>query len=331
MKVKAFLFSALAVVSLAVCCSCAPVEKTYDAADYFLNVNYTSDFRILQLSDIHLGAKDAQDRQFAYLDLVITDSDCDYIIVTGDLFTFADKATAQRLFTFLDSYGVPWSITFGNHDEQCYFSIDWLTDYLNNFHSNCVFKDIQDDDVYGNANFFVNLNKGDEVFEQLVIMDSNRYLYGEYIGYDYIKQNQIDWYERMVVYSTLVNGEVVPSMLFCHIPLPETKDAWKAAKAGTDGAKILIGEGREGIASPKVNSGFYSKIKELGSTRAMFFGHDHRNSFVVQYDDMLFGFGVTSTDRVYGDPDLMGGRVIVLHDDHSLTFEDVLHTYDEVM
>ena len=330
MKLKAIVACAIAACALALCCSCTNDTHEYAAEDYFLDVDYTSNFRILQLSDIHLGAKDAQNEHFAYMDNVITKSKCNMIVATGDLFTYADKTTALRLFDFFDSYGVPWTVTFGNHDEQCYFSIDWMTDTLNNYGSHCVFKDIQDDNVFGNANFFINLKKDGKVFEQLLILDSNRYNYGAYFGYDFIKQSQIDWYERMVNYSTSVNGAVVPSILFCHIPVPETEDAWNAALAGSPDAKLLGGEAREGVSSPKYNSGFYDKAVELGSTHGMFFGHDHVNDWVVLYKGMYIGYGVTSTDRVYGDKDMMGGRIIVLHDDHSLTFENIFETYEWV-
>ena len=132
-------------------------KVSYRTEDYVLEVDYKEDFTILQLTDVHIGNKDDRQRQYDFLDLTINDADADMIIVTGDLFTFADKVTAIEFFDFLDSHGVPWTVIFGNHDEQCYFSIDWLTDQLNNYGSNCVFKDLQDDDVFGNSNFVINL------------------------------------------------------------------------------------------------------------------------------------------------------------------------------
>lgn len=313
--------------------SCA-TNKRHDIKEYILEANYKSNYRILQLTDPHLADKDDIETHLKFMDLTIKEANPDFIVVTGDLFTFASRTTAKRFFEFLDGYGVDWTITFGNHDEQCYFSVDWLTSLLNGYSEHCKFKDIQDDDVQGNCNFAINLMKDNQVFEQLIIMDSNRYYYGSYFGYDYFKDNQIDWYKRLVEHSKNEyrgGTEVVPSLMFCHIPLPEIYDAWDEAKEGKNGTTLLRGERREDPCSPDYNSHFYDTIEELGSTKGIYFGHDHINNFIINFRGKIdFGYGIKSTDRIYYAEDMMGGRVIELHDDHSLEYIDIYHTYKEV-
>lgn len=320
-----FLFSGV----IALCLSACSGVK-HDMSDYILELPYKSDYRILQLTDTHIGDKDNCELHYKFMDLTIKEANPDLIVITGDVFTFASRHTAKEFFSFLDSYEVPWTLTFGNHDEQCYFSIDWLTNVLNNYGSNCIFKDIQDDDVQGNANFAINLMDGEDVFEQLIIMDSNRYYYGSYFGYDYFKQNQIDWYSNLVDYTTEQNGgEVVPSLMFYHIPLPEVNDAWAAA-IEDESLNINGGELGEAPCNPKYNSGFFDVIKDKGSTHGMYFGHDHVNNFIVRYEGIDFGYGLKATDRVYYTETLLGGRVISIANDHSLSYEDIYHTYEEV-
>lgn len=309
--------------------SCSNVK--HNVSEYIMKLNYSSDYRILQLSDTHLGDKDDLEKHFKFMDLTINESKPNLIVVTGDLFTFTSKTTAKRFFQYLDSKGVDWTVTFGNHDEQCYFSVDWLTGYLNNFGSHCVFKDIQDDDVQGNANFAINLMKGEDIFEQLIVMDSNRYYYGSYFGYDYFKQDQIDWYSNLVDYTTQENaGVVVPSLMFYHIPLPEIDEAWDKSEAGDPSAIRKYGEKGEKTCPPEYNSHFFDKILEKGSTHGMYFGHDHLNNFIVNYKGVDFAYGIKSTDRIYYGNAMLGGRTIVLHDDHSLSYEHHYHTYEEV-
>lgn len=316
--------------------SCAGVS--HDIKEYVLEVDIaaTGDYRILQLTDIHLGDKDDLEKHFKFMDLTINDAHPDMIVVTGDLFTFASRTTAKRFFKYLDSKNVPWTVTYGNHDEQCYFSVDWLTNQLNSKYEHCVFKDIQDDDIQGNANFAINLKRGGSIFEQLIVMDSNRYCFGKYFGYDYFKENQIEWYGKLVDYTKEQNGGVtVPSLMFYHIPLPEIEKTWdyetNTFKEGVIVKKVNTGKGEKTCnPDPEYAPDFFKVIKEKGSTTGMYFGHDHYNDFIVNYEGIDFAYGIKGTDRIYFQEDMMGGRTIVLHDDHSVSYEDYYHTYEEV-
>lgn len=311
--------------------ACGKRDVRHDISEYILETDYKEDFRILQLNDIHLSNKDKLEREFDFMDLTIKEADADLIVICGDSFTFADKRTAKSLFNFIDSYNTFWTITFGNHDEQCYFSIDWLTDYLNNFGSYCLFKDIQDDDITGNANFAINLMKDDKVHYQVIIMDSNRYNFGEYLGYDYIKDNQIAWYERLVNHTKVENaGIVIPSIAFFHIPIPEFDTAYKKALQGEADAILEYGDQREAVCAPKHNSGFFTKAKELNSTKAICVGHDHINNTRVLYQGVYLCYGINANDRVYGDADRLGGHVVTIHNDQTLSFDYLYHTYQEV-
>ena len=320
-------FTTLAFISLLALSACG--TKQYQPQDYILEMNYKSDFRILQLTDIHLSDKDDRETQFKFLDLLYKDaSNPDLVVVTGDLFTFAGKDTAKSLFNYFNSKKVPWTVCFGNHDEQCYFSVDWLTETLSNLGSYCMFKDLQDDNVNGNCNFVINLKEGSKVHDQLFVMDSNRYNFDlSQLGYDCFKQDQIDWYESVVKYTKEQNGDTVNSLMFYHIPLPEANPAWEEAKNAN---AVIYGEKREASCPPDHDYGFFTKIKELGSTKAMFFGHDHINNFEVDYQGVKFCYGIKSTDRIYHDEDMLGCQTIIIHDDHSLKIDRYYHTYAEV-
>ena len=320
-------FTTLAFISLLALSACGTRE--YKPQDYILEMNYKSDFRILQLTDIHLSDKDDRETQFKFLDLLYQDaSNPDLVVVTGDLFTFAGKDTAKSLFNYFNSKKVPWTVCFGNHDEQCYFSVDWLTETLSNLGSYCMFKDLQDDNVNGNCNFVINLKEGNKVHDQLFVMDSNRYNFDlSQLGYDCFKQDQIDWYESVVKYTKEQNGDTVNSLMFYHIPLPEVNPAWEEAKNAN---AVIYGEKREASCPPDHDYGFFTKIKELGSTKAMFFGHDHINNFEVDYQGVKFCYGIKSTDRIYHDEDMLGCQTITIHDDHSLKIDRYYHTYAEV-
>lgn len=325
-------FLTICSVLIATCLSsCASNNVHHEYNEYFLEVDYKTDFKILQLSDIHLSMKDDLDKHFKFMDLTIKDANPDLIVVTGDLFTFASKDTMHSLFNFLDSYSVPWTITYGNHDEQVYFSMEYMTTTLNSFSEYCKYIDHQDDDVYGSANFCINLKKDNKIKYQLYVLDSNRYYYGDYFGYDYIHQDQIDWYEGMVNYSKENNdGTTIPSLAFFHIPFEEYKTAYELYESDSSEVEHIFGDNGESVSSPKYNSGLFDKMVELGSTKGTFVGHDHNNNSEIVYKGIHLTYGLHSTDRIYGDLDRLGGLLITIHEDDSFSTERIFHTYDEV-
>ena len=332
--------------------------KHYDPKDYFLELPWKDDFRILQLNDIHIGLKDDQELQFEFLDLTINSEQAkpDLIVINGDLFTFGNRATAKRTFKWLDSHEIPWTVTWGNHDEQCTYSIDWVTGYLNDLNekrenssssakpeSYCVFKDLQDDDIMGNANFAINLMKDGKVKEQVIIMDSNRYNFGDYQGenqdyepytyYDAFHEEQVDWYKDIVNYTTEKNdGTPVPSVSFFHIPLPEFQTAYDLFQSGSSEVEEIVKQNpntKEGIACPKINTGMFDAMINGHSTNGVFVAHDHKNNWALKYKGITLSFGVNSSDRVYLSKDLLGGQVVEIHDDGSFDIEQIFQNYDD--
>lgn len=351
MKHKILFVAPILAVALSACSFHGTKHEMKDYLAGSLEYNVTNDnFRILQLTDTHIGDKDDQNLHYKFLQKIIDDANnpkkVDLIVITGDLFTFASKGTAKRFFKFMDKQGIPWTAVFGNHDEQCFFNIDWMTSQLNNrkAYPNCVFKDIQNDPLQGNCNFAINVKKDGKVFEQLIMIDSERYDFGTGFGaYDYIKDNQIEWYKDFVQYSkTTTDFELdahARAMMFYHIPVPEINAAYDEGELidlgdgrGTDKANVY----REKTCPPDVNSGLFEAIQLTKNasdeiyTTDMAFGHDHRNMFIAKYQGVRFAYGVKSTDRVYYDADMLGGQVLTLKEDHSVEYQRLFHEYKEV-
>mgnify|MGYP003295473403 CR=1 FL=1 len=335
-KIKTmFCFLPLIAVSLTSC----GAGVTHEEKDYMIDIAYKSDFKVLQLSDIHLGQKDDLEKHYKFMDLTINEANPDFIMLTGDLFTFANRRTMNSFFDYLESKEIPWGVTWGNHDEQCDYSISYMTGELNKRAekdgSYCKFIDLQDDDVYGYANYVINLKDGTNTKFQFYVIDSNRYYYGDYMGYDYIHEDQIAWYERMVNYSKTQNGgTIVPSVAFFHIPVPEFQTAWDLYQEGS--SEVINNdttgklENREDVCCPKINTGFFDKVVELGSTKALITGHDHINDSDLTYKGIRLVYGTKGTDRIYSDGDMLGGTTITIHNDGTIDVGRIFHTYEEV-
>ena len=109
-------------------------------------------FRILQLTDIHIGGgllSRKKDR--LALDAVrkiVRASHADLVVVTGDmvypLFMYSGTSNnlkaSKKFGECMDSLGVPWTFTFGNHDEECiaFYKKERLADYYMTLKSCCL-------------------------------------------------------------------------------------------------------------------------------------------------------------------------------------------------
>ena len=258
----------------------------------------------------------------------------DLVIVTGDIAypvpfqagTFNNKPPAQVFAELMESLGVYWTLGFGNHDTEMYsrYTREELSDlYESEDYPHCLFLRGPDDvDGYGNQVIKVR-NSAGYITQLLIVLDSHSYTNGDFLGirwqYDNIHKNQVQWYEQMVEkyeaentlrlfndasekerekYGNLAN---VKSMLFFHIPLTEYLDAWtELAENGykdTEDVKYvtgMVGETGKAIYCGIGDDDLFEKVLELGSTQAIFCGHDHFNNFTVNYKgvDLVYGYSV---------------------------------------
>ena len=65
----------------------------------------------------------------------------------------------------------------------------------------------------------------------------------------------------------------------------------------------------------------FETMLELGSTKAMFYGHDHLNNIVFEYKGIILSYGYSIDYLAYSDIDLVGSQrgcsIIMCHDDTS--------------
>lgn len=305
-------------------------KKVYPEEDYLLTTSWgeKDEYRILQLGDIHLSQSDVFEEHFAVIEKTIKASNPDLIVLNGDIFTFADKHVVKKVFKFFDDHNIPWTYAFGNHDDQGYYGDNYIQRLLGgDTYKNVLFKNLEDDNVTGRSNFVINVNDGNDNLYQVYCLDSQNYNF-DTMGYDFIKQDQIDWYERMVNYSTAHYGGVVKSSMFIHIAFPEFVKDWES-KTEDD---FIIGMMEEGAGSPEEDLGFFSKIKELGSTQTVHANHDHANDSVLLYEGVYFSYGVHSTNRIYNDKETkkIGGQIVKVKkaDRSKITFENYYASYE---
>jgi len=273
-------------------CQSASEDLVYSADEPILLEMAGDSLKILQLTDLHLKNRmDPEDFLTRAAIVALVDSDdFDLVVITGDM-ALGPYAPAQfgRLVELMESLGVPWTFSFGNHetdehDYQDYLSYVNDTEYL----AYQVGPDLGD----GACGVFrIVFTKETIPFYTLYLLDSHPE--DEEGRHSHISVEQVAWYEEHVA------QDATHSIVFTHIPLIQFEDPID-----------YIGVFEEDkVYSQDQETGLFAAMVEQGKTVAFFAGHDHLNDFQFDRDGVLLAYGRVTGYNDYGDLE-KGGRII---------------------
>lgn len=342
-----------------------------DGEKYFLS---DRDIKIMHLTDIHIGggfmSKGVDEKALNAVATMVTAEKPDLVIATGDIAfpvpymagTFNNFSGAKAFANLMESLGVYWTVTFGNHDAEAYSYFDREAMgkfYEKEEYKHCLFS-AGPEDVDGFGNHVIEVKNSDGIITQAFVMiDSQAYVDNTIIAsikgeYDNIHENQVEWYEAEIKRMNKENAEAirklqgdengglwetygtVKTLAFFHIPLVEMADAWYAFEEGgfkdTEDFKFIdgiLGEGGRRVYCGLGDDSMFEKMLELDSTKAMFNGHDHYNSTTFEYKGIQFSYGYSIDYFAYSGIDKEGSQrgctVITCKPDTSFTIEK--HNY----
>lgn len=264
-------------------------------------------FKIVQITDLHykLGVKASEQGLACVREMVQTEKP-DLVVVTGDIIYSApaDSTLSVVLKTFAQ-LGVPFCMTFGNHDYDFKTPAVALYNQMQKT-PNCVMPVLQGKNT--DYSLPILSSNGKRTAAVLYCIDThNKPAIGGIGGYQWISHNQITWYrQRSMVYKQKNGGKPVPSLAFLHIPLPEFNYATDNTQCPMYGSRL------EKAYSPSLNSGMFASIKEMGDIMGVFCGHDHDNDYAVSYLNVLLAHGRFSGGNTEYNHLTRGARVIVL-------------------
>lgn len=296
---------------------------------------------------------------------MVTTEKPDLVIVTGDISfavpwygTLNNKYAHGYAKQLFEKLGVYWTVSFGNHDSESYnfYSRADVADmYSDKELKYCLF-DAGPEDVFGECNHVINVkNSRGLITESFVVIDTNAYTEDDVLGigwsYDRIRDDQIEWYSEMIeryteynqsIYYSLPEAERLDSdkellhlnsMMFMHIPIKEVRDAyWEYVNNNRQNTEdVTYIEGHDGESDTVVycseeDEEMFETILELGSTKALFYGHDHLNNFVLEYKGVTLSYGYSVDYSAYAGIAKRGYQrgcsLITCKDDGSFT---ILH------
>lgn len=289
------------------------------------------DFKILLLTDTQLWSNPADNRAcFEQMDRLVEQTQPDMIATVGDNVSGATSRFLLRQFVErLDSYQIPWAAVFGNHDPEIPMTtLNWQGDQMEASAYSLFQKGPSN--LYGCGNYAVNITENGTPVYTLFMLDNGRYC--EYLdenGESYTKEiymgyEQIAWYAWNVQGIAQAVGHTVPSMTFSHFALPEMRETIEQVGVynEADGSYTIPAAYGFGKCSylpgcAPVDSGFFDKCVELGSTTHIFCGHDHENNASVTRDGIMMTYGLKTgpSPAPWNFAEEMGGTLIAIHTD----------------
>lgn len=287
-------------------------------------------YRILQITDVHLRGDKRNNKMFDTIDKLITESEPDYIVVSGDISSNIENERDFRDFAeFIEKYKIEWTFTFGNHDSEAAGDGGWGKPEISAFLQSLEYCSYQDgfvieeekNSVYTQGsygNYTKPIIVGGKLLMSVFLMDSNMYIKDPangYDGYANFRPEQVEWYKNEVKkIAKEENGDenkVVPSLAFFHIPMQEHIKG-----------KAINGVNMEKSFSSPAPDQMFETMVELGSTKACFFGHDHMNFATTELQGIKMGYGYSMDHTIYLTPQ-RGGNLFNIKKDGSFSIQGI--------
>ena len=320
-----------------------------------LRFNSNHKFKIMQIADTQEIPEVSPDT-LSLINAALEREKPDLVIYTGDQIKGYSKKfkknpkivekTIDVLVEPVASRNIPFMVTYGNHDaqveidniEQYKFYAKYPTFLSGNLRSE---KDVGTADIQ-----IYSHDSGTPVFGLYIVDSHGKAKDGA--GYAPVDKKQIDWYVKRREELKNENGDYLPSLVFQHIPVPEFFDVIKKVPKRTKGAvpaygvheneyfvlrdetKAAGGFMLESPASPDVNTGEFEAMSEKGDVLGIFVGHDHNNSFVVNYKGVDLGYTQGAGFNVYGPGETRGVRIFELDENSPREYKTYTATFGEL-
>lgn len=254
-------------------------------------------FTIALFTDLHWRDGGPQDRRTAALmEDILAAEEPDLVVLNGDTIDGAyceDPAAALRdAVAPLVARQLPWAAVFGNHDDEGAVDRTALMQAMQAL-PGCLAQP-GPATLSGVGNYVLPvMHGGGEMGARLLFMDSHAYARTDVGGYGWFERDQIDWYLEQARLARAVQGRVLPTLAFFHIPLPEYNEVWDL--------HTCYGVKGEAVCCPLVNTGMFAALHEAAEVMGVFVGHDHFNDFIGELHGIRLAFGRVSGYSGYGD------------------------------
>ena len=302
-------------------------------------------FTAVQFNDTQDGPRTDR-RTIALQEAVLDDVAPDFALINGDVIdgsptsALEAKQAINNVVRPMEDRGIPWALTFGNHDEDSSARTGMdegaYLEFVRQYPHNLNTAGARGITGSGNQVLGVRPSRGGGEAFALWLLDSGRYApeqiagqdFEGYPDWDWLRPDQVQWYLETSAALERRNRGLVPGLVFQHIALWEHRFAWFASvdsRTEEDHARAvekhsIVGERNEDECPGPFNSGMFAAMLQRGDVKGLFVGHDHINTYVADYYGIQLGYAPSTGFGTYGLGDqeehrLRGARVFRLDED----------------
>ncbi|WP_130812876.1 metallophosphoesterase [Olsenella sp. Marseille-P4559] len=319
-------------------------------------------FRVLQLSDIQ-EVSHVRNDTMALIRAALDEARPDLVVLTGDQikgyameFSLADGAARARtvvrkVCSPMIERNIPFVVTYGNHDRQCGVGNEEQEGWYRAI-PGCVNELVasREPALYRSAGTLAVpvLSHGREDICLAVMMaDSGA---GTGVGgYEPFDPAVTSWITGCAHGLAERMGHQVPCILYQHIPPAQVYDCLCdafGAERGVPGFRAhyrpghtlvpiddlrVSGELREPVCGSDTDTGEIAALAREGSTFAVYFGHDHKNTLVCRCGDIDLGYAPAAGFGSYGPGTSRAARLFTFDEQDPARYVTRLLTYAELV
>ncbi len=288
--------------------TCTVTAFAKNNTETVLRFNKNGKFKIMLLADPQDGYPVKED-YLILLNDALDRAKPDLVVFLGDNIMNAFDGSVENYYKGYDQMlnpiverKIPFTLVFGNHDSESspVMTKEEMLKIYQSYDGCLAYDAVPSLHGCGTHNLTVASSDGKRTAFNLWMMDSGDYAYTEKSGshYDCVRKDQIEWYEKTSKALEKKNGAKVPSLMFQHIvpadvaqqvmvtvPFHFKKHTGHNLEDGTALSFIpnifgfKSGFVGEIPCSSTENEGQMDSLSERGDVLAIFFGHDHVNSF----------------------------------------------------
>lgn len=267
-------------------------------------------FTIVQFTDIHWHNGEPEDKNTQELmEMAVDQVRPDLVALTGDILSGGNckdpRASLLQAVAVSEERKIPWAFTFGNHDSEGSVLREGLMEVM----ASCAMNlsEPGPEDISGMSNYVLRIQNSHDggPAAALYFLDSGRHPPTDIGGYDWIRRDQIEWYIDESTSLAYEAGKPLPALAFFHIPIPEYDEVWDLHSC--------YGVKYEPVCCPRVNTGLFAAMHEMGDVIGILVGHDHINDYEGDLHGIRLCYCRGTGHHAYGKEGFLRGvRVIQL-------------------